>query len=117
MLVLLIIFMVTVPAIQQWLAVTLPKSTVGQAEIQEGVVVTITRDGIVQIDQESVSFADFQARFTAARARIGDRPVFLRADEQVPYGRVVEIVGKIKAAGVNRLGLVEEIVTGGSKGR
>jgi biopolymer transport protein TolR len=90
---------------------------VGQAEIQEGVVVTITRDGLVQIDRESVPFADFQTRFAAIRARIGDRPVFLRADEQVPYGRVVEIVGKIKAAGVDRLGLVEEIVTEGSKGR
>lgn len=117
MLVLLIIFMVTAPSIQQWLAVTLPKSTVGQAEIQEGVVVTITRDGIVQIDQERVPFAEFQARFAAIRARIGDRPVFLRADEQVPYGRVVEIIGKIKAAGVDRLGLVEEIVAEGSKGR
>lgn len=117
MLVLLIIFMVTAPAIQQWLAVTLPKSTVGQAEIQEGVVVTLTRDGAVQIDQERVTFASFQARFTALRARIGDRPVFLRADEQVPYGRVVEIVGKIKSAGVDRLGLVEEIITEASKGR
>ncbi len=117
MLVLLIIFMVTAPAIQQWLAVALPKSTVGQAEIQEGVVVTLTREGIVQIDQERVTFANFQDRFGAIRARIGDRPVFLRADEQVPYGRVVEIVGKIKSAGVDRLGLVEEIVTETSKGR
>lgn len=117
MLVLLIIFMVTAPAIQQWLAVSLPKSTVGQAEIQEGVVVTLTRDGAVQIDQERVPFADFSARFAAARNRIGNRPVFLRADEQVPYGRVVEIVGKIKSAGVDRLGLVEEIVAGASKGR
>jgi biopolymer transport protein TolR len=117
MLVLLIIFMVTAPSLQQWLAVNLPRSTVGQAEIQEGVVVTITRDGVVQIDQERVSFADFQARFAAARARIGDRPVFLRADEQVSYGKVVEIVGKIKSAGVDRLGLVEEIVSEASKGR
>ena len=117
MLVLLIIFMVTVPALQQWLAVNLPRSTVGQAEVQEGVVVTVTRDLTVQIDQERVPFANFEARLAAARARIGDRPVFLRADESVPYGKVVEIVGKLKAAGVDRLGLVEEIVREGSRGR
>ncbi len=112
MLVLLIIFMVTVPAMMEWLGVNLPKSTIGQAEVQEGVVVTITRDLKVQIDRERVSFANFQKRFEAARARIGDRPVFLRADEEVPYGKVVEIVGRIKASGVTRLGLVEEIVEG-----
>lgn len=117
MLVLLIIFMVTMPALQQWLAVNLPKSTVGQAEVQEGIVVTITRDLTVQIDQERVPFANFEARLAAARARIGDRPVFLRADEQVPYGKVVEIVGKLKAAGVDKLGLVEEIVREGPRGR
>ncbi len=112
MLVLLIIFMVTAPAMMEWLAVNLPKSTIGQAEVKEGVVVTITRDLKVQIDRERVSFANFQKRFEAARARIGDRPVFLRADEEVPYGKVVEIVGRIKASGVTRLGLVEEIVEG-----
>ena len=112
MLVLLIIFMVTAPAMMEWLGVNLPKSTIGQAEVQEGVVVTITRDLKVQIDRERVSFANFQKRFEAARARIGDRPVFLRADEEVPYGKVVEIVGRIKASGVTRLGLVEEIVEG-----
>jgi biopolymer transport protein ExbD len=116
-LVLLIIFMVTAPALQQWLAVSLPRSTVGQADVQEGVVVTITRDLKIQIDQERVPYEDFSARFAAARTRIGDRPVFLRADEQVPYGKVVEIVGKIKSAGVDRLGLVEEIVGEVSKGR
>ena len=116
-LVLLIIFMVTVPALQQWLAVSLPRSKVGQADVREGMVVTVTRDLTVQIDQERVPFASFDVRFAQARARSGDRPVFLRADENVPYGRIVEIVGKLKAAGVDKLGLVEEIIREGPKGR
>jgi len=110
MLVLLIIFMVTAPALLQELAVNLPKSTVGQAEVQEGLVITITREDLVQIDREKVAFADFQEHFNQARALLGDRPVFLRADETVPYGKVVDIVGRIKAAGIDRVGLVVEIV-------
>ena len=111
MLVLLIIFMVTAPALLQWLTVNLPKSTVGQAEVQEGIVITITRDLIIQIDKDRVTFDDFQERFKAARTRIGNRPVFLRADETVPYGKIVTIIGKIKSEGVDRLGLVEELAS------
>ena len=109
MLVLLIIFMVTAPALLQELEVNIPRSTVGQAEAEEGVVVTL-KDNVVLIDREQVALKDFEARFAAARARIGDRALFLRTDEGVPYGRVIEIVGKIKAAGIDKLGLVVEVV-------
>ena len=112
MLVLLIIFMVTAPALLQELSVQLPKSTVGQAEVAEGVVITIRRDGNVELNREKVAIADLPQRLTALRTRLGDRPVFLRADEQVPYGRVVDTVGRIKASGVDELGLVVELVTG-----
>lgn len=111
MLVLLIIFMITAPALLQELAVKLPRATVGQAEVGEGIVVTLTHDGMVQIDREKVSYADFGSRFAAARMRKGDRPVFLRADEAVPYGRVVEVVSLIKTAGVDQVGLVVELVS------
>ena len=111
MLVLLIIFMVTAPALFQQLQVNLPKATVGQAEVGEGIVVTLTHDNLVQIDQERVTYADFGSRFAAAKVRKGDRQVFLRADETVPYGRVVEVVGLMKSAGVDRVGLVVEIVS------
>ena len=109
MLVLLIIFMITAPALLQQLEVNIPKSTVGQAEAEEGLVVTLKGDDIL-IDKEKVNLKDFDARFAAVRTRLGDRVVFLRGDEQVPYGRVVEVVGRIKAAGVDKLGLVVEVV-------
>lgn len=110
MLVLLIIFMVTAPALFQDLSVSLPKATVGQAEEGEGIIVTLTHDNQVQIDQERTSYADFSSRFAAARMRKPDRRVFLRADERVPYGKVIEAVGLMKAAGVEQVGLVVEIV-------
>jgi len=116
MLVLLIIFMVTAPVLLQELEVNIPKSTVGQAEVGEGVIVTLKADEVL-IDRERVALKDFEARFAAARARIGDRPVFVQADEQVPYGRMIEIIGKIKSAGIDKLGLVVEVVEEKPRGR
>ena len=115
MLVLLIIFMITAPALLQELAVDLPKSTVGQAEVAEGMVITLARDGVVQLNSEKVPAVELPQRLAALRSRLGERPVFLRADEQVPYGRVVELVGRIKEAGIDQLGLVVEIVNTGAK--
>ncbi|MEW6752815.1 MAG: biopolymer transporter ExbD [Candidatus Latescibacterota bacterium] len=108
MLVLLIIFMVTAPALFRELAVNLPKSVVGQAQVQEGIVVTLSRDGNVLIDADKVALGDFAARFGQLHVRQADRPVFVRADERVPYGTVVQVMGQIKAAGVERVGLVVE---------
>ena len=108
MLVLLIIFMVTAPALFRELAVNLPKAEVGQAQVQEGIVVTLSHDGNVLIDQDKVALGDFATRFAQIHLRQADRPVFVRADERVPYGTVVQVVGHIKAAGVDRVGLVVE---------
>ncbi|MFH1568350.1 MAG: biopolymer transporter ExbD [Gemmatimonadota bacterium] len=108
MLVLLIIFMVTAPALLQELAVNLPKSVVGQGQVQDGIVITLTQAGSIDIDHERVEATQFGARLAAALARKGNVSVFVRADERVPYGRVVDLVGQAKAAGVERVGLVVE---------
>lgn len=110
MLVLLIIFMITAPALMQEMTVRLPKSSIGQANTQEGVVITIMRDDLVYIDKERVPLPKFSARFAAARSRIGERPVFLKADDKVPYGKVVAVMGQIRAAGIEKVGLVVDLV-------
>jgi len=107
-LVLLIIFMITAPALFKELSVNLPRSVVGQGQVQEGIVVTLTHAGTIDIDQERVEADKFGARLAAALARKGNVSVFVRADERVPYGRVVELVGQAKEAGVERVGLVVE---------
>ena len=116
MLVLLIIFMITAPALFQQVEVNIPRSAVGQAEAEEGLVVTLKGDEIF-IDKEKVALKDFDTRFAAVRARLGERVVFLRGDEQVPYGRVVEVVGRIKDAGVDKLGLEVKVIQEKAKGR
>ncbi|MBI2503683.1 MAG: biopolymer transporter ExbD [Candidatus Latescibacteria bacterium] len=116
MLVLLIIFMITAPALFQQLEVNIPKSTVGQAEAAEGLVVTLKGDEIF-IDKEKVSLKDFDVRFAAARVRLGERAVTLQGDEQVTYGRVVEVLARIKGAGVDKMGLAVELVKEKPKSR
>ena len=108
MLVLLIIFMITAPALFRELVVNLPKSAVGQGQVQEGIVITLTQAGSIDIDHERVEAAQFGARLAAALARKGNVSVFVQADERVPYGQVVDLVGQAKAAGVERVGLVVE---------
>ena len=105
---LLVIFIITAPTLFQELPVNLPQSVVGQAQMQEGIVITVDQGGSIRIDREPVDAAQFGPRFAAALAGRGDAPVFVRADQQVPYGRVVDIVGQVKAAGVERVGLVVE---------
>ena len=115
MLVLLIIFMVTAPVLLQEMTVQLPKSSVGQANTAEGVVITLGRDDVVYIDKERIPISQFATRIAAARTRIVDRPVFLKADEQVPYGKVIAVMGHIKALGIEKVGLVVEQVRDTSK--
>ncbi|MBM3279187.1 MAG: biopolymer transporter ExbD [Candidatus Handelsmanbacteria bacterium] len=118
MLVLLIIFMITAPALLQQVEVNLPKSTMGQAEGKEGLTITVKGADDILIDKEKVNIKDFDAKFAAARVRLGDRGVvFLQGDEQVPYGRVMEVMDRIKGAGVDQLGLVVQGVPEKSKGR
>ncbi len=116
MLVLLIIFMITAPALLQQIEVNLPKSTVGQAEGAEGVRVILKGDDIF-IDKEKVSLKDFDARFAAVRTRLGERAVFIECDEMVPWGRTVAVFSRIKDAGVEKVGLVVEGVQEKTKGR
>jgi len=106
----LVVFILTAPTLFQELPVSLPKSVVGQAQMQEGIVITLNEGGVIEVDHERVDAAQFGDRLAAVLARRGDAPVFVRADERVPYGKVVEVVGAVKAAGVERVGLVVETV-------
>lgn len=105
---LLIIFMITVPVLREWLDVQLPKTEAEQADLQEGLVIHITRDKVVYLDKEKVALKDFDRRFPEAWAKAGRKAIFLRADSEIPYGFVVDVIGRIKALGGEQLGLVVE---------
>jgi len=108
-LVLLIIFMVTAPMMQQGVDVDLPQTTSQPIEGQEQrLMVTINAKREVFVNQEKVDPALLRRHLERSTAAAVNREVFLRADRSVPYGFVVRIMAEIKNAGIEKLGMVTE---------
>ena len=105
-LVLLIIFMVTAPFLQGGLEIDLPRVATRGLDVREGLIVSVRADRTVAVGNSVVP----EARFEDALARAGaaQRPVFLKADRDVPYGTIVELIARMKRAGVASLGLVTQ---------
>jgi biopolymer transport protein TolR len=109
MLVLLIIFMVTAPMMQQGVQVNLPKADTKALNPQETtVVVSIERSGRLFINSAEVPGAELKAKLTDMFATRSKKEVFLKADKDVPYGEVIKAMAEIKGAGIERLGMVTE---------
>src|SRR5262245_5651229 len=109
MLVLLVIFMVTAPIIQQGVSVDLPKTrAAGLASQEDPLVVGLTKDGKVFVNDNPIALADLRAKLVAIAEASPDRPLLLRADRSVPYGDVVAVIAAIKEAGIVKLGMVTE---------
>jgi biopolymer transport protein TolR len=109
MLVLLVIFMVTAPMMQQGVQVNLPKAdTKAMTPAEETVVVTVDKSGKTFINKEAVSPSDLRSKLSSMFASRAKKEVFLKADAGVPYGQVVSVMADIKGAGIERLGMVTE---------
>ena len=109
MLVLLVIFMVTAPMMQQGVQVNLPKAdTKAMNPAEETVVVTVDKNNKVFINKDETPAGDLRTRLTDLFATRTKKEVFLKADASVPYGEVVRIMADIKGAGIERLGMVTE---------
>jgi len=108
MLVLLIIFMVTAPMMQRSVDVRLPRVEGGADARQQRTIVTVDRRNRLYLDDTLVHLELLRDRLAAALAARRDRFVFLRADREVPYGRVMAVMDQIKKAGVDQIGLVTE---------
>ena len=109
MLVLLVIFMVTAPMMQQGVQVNLPKAdTKSLAPKEDTLVVSLEKSGRTTINGSEVSANQLKEKLTSMLAGREKREVFLKADKEVPYGEVVSVMAQIKGAGVERLGMVTE---------
>jgi biopolymer transport protein TolR len=113
MLVLLIIFMVTAPIIQQGVQVNVPKVKAGALRGEEQqFVVSITRGSEVYLNDAKLSPAELTEKLRAIAVERPDRQVFVRADEEVAYGVVIRTMAAIKAAGIENVGMVTEMPGG-----
>jgi len=107
-LVLLIIFMISAPMIQSGVDIQLPKASESPRDVSTGIVVTITSDNQILIDNYKTTADQFEARLKTIRDIKKFRPVYIKADRRVPYGTVMEIMSKIKKLGIENVGLVTE---------
>jgi len=109
MLVLLIIFMVTAPLMTQGVEVDLPttRTVKNLPQDSEHLILTVKKDGALFLDEYQVGedeLEDHLKRLVAGQKK----QLFLRADKEVAYGTVVRVMGEIKAAGIDKLGIVAE---------
>ena len=109
MLVLLVIFMVTAPMIQQGVEVSVPKVRASALPGKEQqFVVSITKSQDIYLNDSRMSLDQLTEKLQAIASVRPDRQVFVRADEEVPYGAVIKTMAAIKAAGIENVGMVTE---------
>jgi biopolymer transport protein TolR len=109
MLVLLVIFMITAPMMQQGMQVNLPKTEAKAMTVKdEPVIVTIDKSGRAFLEKAEIPQGQLKAKLVALFASKSKKEVFLKADRDVPYGEVIRAMAEIKGAGVERLGMLTE---------
>ena len=109
MLVLLIIFMVTAPMMVEGLNVDLPEATAKPLDSEkEHLVITIDKNHLVYINDFKVSVDFLGEKLNKMLQGRSDREVYLKADKNIPYGIVVQVMAEIKKAGIEQLGMITE---------
>lgn len=109
MLVLLIIFMVTAPMMVQGVDVSLPQTTAEPLQSdKEHLIITVNEDHEIFINDFKITVDNLSQKLSKILGGQLDREVFFRADKNVPYGIVAQIMAEIQGAGVKKLGMVTE---------
>jgi biopolymer transport protein TolR len=107
MLVLLIIFMVTAPMMMQGVDVALPETTSEPlAADKEHLIISIDPKGQIYINEFQVTLDVLSSKLAKILEGKPDKEAYLRADKNIPYGTVVRVMAEIKAAGIDKLGMV-----------
>lgn len=109
MLVLLVIFILTAPLLTSAIRLELPKTEGAQAgQAPVAVSLVVNGQGQVFFNDQAVGLPELASRLQAVASQRPDTEVQLRADQAVPYGRVVEVMGVAQKAGLSRMGFVAE---------
>jgi biopolymer transport protein TolR len=109
MLVLLIIFIITAPMLVQGLKVSLPKQDAPAINLkdEEPLILTITADRIIMLGDDPVHIKLLPDRLGAVLGG-APRPVFLKADQSLPYGYVVQVLAALDTVGVEQIGMITQ---------
>lgn len=109
MLVLLIIFMVAAPMMQQGIEVDLPKtSPSGVSTNEEPFTLVVKQNRTIFAGTAQISIAELQSKLTAIFETRKNKQLYIQADRRVDYGVVAEVMGEARAAGITNIGLITE---------
>ena len=109
MLVLLIIFMVTAPMMEQGIEIDLPQASAKTLESKEKqLILTVTRDKEIYLNKRRYELEGLRDKLKAFYSNRSDKEIYLRADSKVPYGFVIKTMAEIKGAGIEDLALITE---------
>ena len=116
MLVLLIIFMVTAPLIQQGVKVNLPETKAAPVESNEKkLVLSIDTSHRVFLGEVEVPIDDLEEKLKSNAKAQADKEVYLHADKEIPYGVVVDVMAAAQRAGISNVGMITDPVSSGKK--
>jgi biopolymer transport protein TolR len=109
MLVLLVIFMVTAPMLEQGIDVDLPETTTQPLQMrEEPLILSVKKDGTYHLARMAVPLEELQPKLQAIFAGTDEREIYLRADKDAPYGTVVKAMAAARLAGAKTVGIVTE---------
>ena len=110
MLVLVVIFIITAPLLASSIKLDLPKTDAAKAsEAPKFVTLVVDKTGQIFLNDKPIALDALKTSLTQTAVKNPDTEVQLRADEAVPYGKVVEVMGAAQKAGLNRIGFVADV--------
>ena len=109
-LVLLIIFMITAPILQSGIEVNVPKTHTVREDPQQRLVVTIDKSQKIYLGNDPINIHQLPNKIKALQKHPGD-PVFLRADETVPFGAFATVIDELRQSGVSNVSIVTQPIT------
>jgi len=108
-LVLLIVFMVTAPMLQMGIDVNLPRVKARSVNVgEEKIVLTINGKKEIYLNEYKTPVGDLSTKLESIFKNRLDKEVYMRADKEVPYGFVVQVMAEVRKAGIDKLGMITE---------
>jgi biopolymer transport protein ExbD/biopolymer transport protein TolR len=107
-LVLLVIFMISVPVLQSGIEVSVPKTRTVKEVTQQRLVVTINRDQQVYLGDQPVNLHELAGKLHQAGTDPAHQVIYLRADERVPFGAFASVMDAVKLAGITNISIVTQ---------
>ena len=117
MLVLLIVFMVTAPLLTVGVPVDLPKTQAQSiADPDEPLVISVNAEGTIFIQDSEVDISQLVRRLHAITKSKPDTRIYVRGDQAIAYGRIMQVMGTVNTAGFRRVALIAELPQGSEPG-